>query len=82
MKNLLEIIGKTSGKFFTVVFTKKDGTERVLNGRLGVVSKLKGGQTMVNKDQFLVVFDVQIGQYRSVNKDTIKEVRFGKEIFR
>ena len=82
MKNLLEIIGKTSGKFFTVVFTKKDGTERVLNGRLGVVSKLKGGQTMVNKDQFLVVFDVQIGQYRSVNKDTIKEVRFGKEIFK
>jgi len=82
MRNLEQIIRATAGKFFTVVFTKKDGSERVLNGRLGVVSKLKGGQTMVNKDQFLVVFDVQIGQYRSVNKDTIKEVRFGKEIFK
>jgi hypothetical protein len=82
MKNLEEIIRATAGKFFTVVFTKKDGTERVLNGRLGVVSHLKGGTSTVNHETSFVVWDRHIGEYRSVNKSAITEVRFGKEVFR
>lgn len=82
MTNLTNIITATAGKFFTVVFTKKNGEERVLNGRIGVVNHLKGGNSTINHDKFLTVFDVQIGQYRSVNKDTIKEVRFGGQVFR
>jgi hypothetical protein len=82
MKNLEQIIRATAGKFFTVVFTKKDGTERVLNGRLGVVQHLKGGKSTVNHEEYLLVFDVQANGYRSVNKSAITEVRFGKEVHR
>lgn len=81
MKNLEQIIKITAGKFFTVVFTKKDGTERVLNGRLGVVNHLKGGKSTVNHEEYLTVFDVHAKGYRSVNKSAIKEVRFGKEVY-
>jgi hypothetical protein len=82
MENLANIIRNTAGKFFTVVFTKKNGDERVLNGRIGVVKSLKGGKSTINHDQYLSVYDVQIGDYRSVNKSTIKEVRFGGQVFR
>jgi hypothetical protein len=81
MKNLEQVIEQTKGKFFTVTFVKKDGTERVLNGRVGVVKHLKGGVNRVG-DQYITVFDIKNGGYRSVNKSTIKEVKFGKEIYK
>lgn len=82
MKNLAKIIEKTYGKFFTVVFTKKDGTERVLNGRLGVKSALKGGKSTVDPNKYIVVYEANRNQYRAVNKETIKEVRFAGKIYR
>jgi hypothetical protein len=36
-----QMIKDTKGKFFTVTFTKKDGTTRVMNARLGVKAYLK-----------------------------------------
>jgi len=71
----------SKGKFFRVSFIKKDGSLRELNGRVGVVAHLKGGATLVDKDKFLVVYDVVNNGYRSVNKETIKEVAFGGEVF-
>jgi len=81
MKNLEQFIQQTKGKFFTVTFIKKDGTERTLNGRVGVTKYLKGGVSRAG-DQYITVYDVQNGGYRSVNKDTIKEIKFGKEIYK
>ena len=81
MKDLEQVIEQTKGKFFTVTFVKKDGTERVLNGRVGVKKHLKGGVNRVG-DQYITVFDVKNGGYRSVNKDTIKEIKFGKNIYK
>lgn len=71
---LSDIVAKTSGKFFTVTFIKKDGTIRALNGRLGVTKHLKGGQCTLDRDRFLIVYDVQSKGYRSVNVDTILSV--------
>ena len=79
MRNLSEIIEKTKGRIFTVVFTKKDGSERVLNGRLGVAKYLAGGKKTTG-EEYLTVYDLKTGGYRSVNKSTIKEVRFGGEV--
>lgn len=64
------------GRFFTVEFTKKDGTLRRLNGRFGVTKHLKGGKTTLN-DDYLIVFDCHAKGYRAVNKQTIKQINFG-----
>jgi len=76
MKTLLEIIKETKGKFFTVKFIKKDKTERILTGRIGVIKHLKGGIKTTDPNKYLTVYDVQNKGYRSINLDTIKEVRF------
>ena len=74
MSKLSKIVQTTNGKFFTVVFIKKDGTERILNGRLGVTKHLKGGQCTLDKEKYLIVYDVVSKGYRAVNVDTIKSV--------
>ena len=81
MKDLEKFIQQTKGRFFTVTFIKKDGTERTLNGRVGVTKHLKGGVSRAG-DQYITVFDVQNGGYRAVNKNTIVKIKFGKEVYR
>ncbi len=70
-----ELILNSGGKFVTVTFTKKDGSERVLNGRLGVTKHLKGGINTVDLDKFVVIYDMQAEGYRSINRQTIKSVK-------
>lgn len=69
------------GKIFTVTFIKKDGSERVLTGRLGVTKHLVGGEnTVAHKPEYLTVYDMQKGDYRNVNLDTVMSMRCnGKE---
>lgn len=74
LQNLIE---NSNGKFVTVTFTKKNGETRVLNGRMGVTSALKGGKSTIDPSKFITIFDVQAGGYRSINRETIKEVRVG-----
>lgn len=81
MNKLSEVIEGSNGKILTVVFVKKDGSERTLNGRLGVTKYLKGGVSK-NGEQYITIFDLKNGGYRSVNKDTIKEVRIAKQVIK
>jgi len=81
MNKLSEVIEQSNGKILTVVFVKKDGSERTLNGRLGVKKFLKGGVNKVG-EQYITIFDLKNGGYRSVNKETIKEVRIDKKVVR
>jgi hypothetical protein len=77
MKNV-ELIKKIIGtRFFSVTFTKKDGTERTINARLGVKKHLKGGEKSYNNNDFnyLTVYSVKDKGYRTVNLDTIKEIK-------
>ena len=44
---LQELINKTKGRFFSITFTKADGTERVINGKDKYQRLLKGGVSTV-----------------------------------
>ena len=74
-KELASIVAASNGRFVSVVFVKKDGTERAMLCRLGVTKHLKGGESKLNADQYLTVFDVQKEAYRAINKDTILSVK-------
>lgn len=74
MLSLSTVLENTNGRFFTVEFTKKDGTVRKMNARLGVKKHLKGGDCTLNREQFIIVFDMQAKGYRAINRDTILTV--------
>lgn len=73
--DLAKVIECSEGRFFTVEFIKKDGSTRVLNGRLGVEKYLKGGDCTIDRTKFVIVYDVQSKGYRAVNRETILSVR-------
>jgi len=75
--NLKDFMFKQVGRFVSIDFVKQDGSDRSLNGRLGVRKHLKGGtSTVAGADKpYLVVYDVQSKGYRAVNLDTVSEVR-------
>ena len=73
------LITELGDKFFTVTFTKKNGEERVLNGRRGVVKYTNGeGMKYVPSDyDLLTVYDVQAEGYRMISCNTISALRIG-----
>ena len=79
MKELMHEIKQTIGnKIFSVSFVKKDGTLREMVCRFGVTKHLKGGE--MNHDPMelghLVVFDMTKTGYRTINFNTIKQIKF------
>jgi hypothetical protein len=74
-----QLIRATKGKFFTVTFTKKDGTTRVMNARLGVKAYLKGGELPYDAASkgLIPVFDIPKRAYRIVNLNTITNLKIG-----
>jgi hypothetical protein len=70
------VLGMTNGSFFSVLFTKKNGELRRLNGRTGVTCHLvsdenrKREATECPKD-IVRVFDAQANAYRSFNVDSV-----------
>ena len=75
-----ELIFDTKGKFFTVTFIKKDGSERVMNARLGVKKYLRGGELKYDPAEFnyITVYDMGAKGYRMVNANTIQKLKIGK----
>jgi hypothetical protein len=75
--NLHDFMVKQVGKFVGLDFTKIDGSDRSLNGRLGVRKHLKGGVNNVAGDDrpYLVVYDMKAKGYRAVNLATVTMVR-------
>lgn len=78
---LASIVAASNGRFVSVTFIKKDGTERSMLCRLGVTKYLKGGESKLNADKYLTVFDVQKEAYRAINKDTILSVKLAGTTF-
>lgn len=72
----------SGGKFLTVVFTKKDGSRRILNGRIGVTTYLQGGESKLDKEKFVIVYDVHARGYRAVDVSAIEEIRYGRRIIK
>ena len=75
---LRALLSSAGGTIFAVTFVKKDGTQRVMNARLGVTKHLRGGvSTTAHKKNLMTVFDCQKGQYRCINLDTVTAVKVG-----
>ena len=74
-EQLRQLVGD---KIFTAKFIKKNGEERVMNCRLGVTKHLKGGTMKHDPSSLnhLVVFDMQKKEYRTINVDTLVELKF------
>ena len=80
MDNLADIVALSKGKFLTVVFYKKNGDIRSMNCRLGVTKHLKGGQCTLDKDKFIIVYDLVKKGYRAIDKEAIVSVSIGGTI--
>ena len=80
-----DLVKGSEGKIFTVTFTKKDGTERVLNGRMGVYKSknapLNGVGMNYNPDDYglATVFDMQKQAYRTINLETVTGLKVDGE---
>ena len=83
-ENAVKLIKSTEGRNFTVSFTKKDGTHRKMNCRLGVTKHLKGGELAYDPAEYdlITVFDVQKNGYRMINVDTLEEVAIDGEEYK
>ena len=70
-------IYKTNGKFFSAVFTKKDGERRLMNCRLKVKKYVKGvGRKFKPEDRGLIgVFDLHKDQHRFINLNTLESLK-------
>ena len=70
-------IYETNGKFFSAVFTKKNGNKRLMTCRLGVKKGVKGvGLRFKPQDKGLMtVFDIHKGGYRFINLMTLERLK-------
>ena len=68
------LMSASDGAIFTVTHLKKDGSERVTNGRLGVKKGQNGkGLKYVPAEHKLIpIYDMKIKDYRMVNLETVK----------
>jgi len=72
------IINNTRGKVFSLQFTKKDGSQRVMNCRLGVSKGVKGtGYQISNNIPVKRVYDMNAKGFRSINLSTILWIKAG-----
>lgn len=81
---LQEILDKVStGKVFSANFIKKDGTERTMNCRTGVVKHVKGkGRNFDPITANLIpVFDMNKNGYRFISFDRLNWIKIEGETF-
>ena len=67
----------SSGKIFSANFTKADGSERVINCRVGVQRNLKGVGIKYDtrKAHNLIVWDMNAEGYRTIKTDRLNWIR-------
>ena len=68
---MVKMIKSTKGKWFSCTFIKKDGSKRVMNGRIGCHKGIKGVGRKFQKENLVTVFDAQAKSYRMINVDTM-----------
>jgi len=71
---VLELIA--DGRFFSVEFTKRDGSLRTMQARLGVTQYLAGGEKGYSDAAkgIVTVYSVDAAGYRSVRLDSIRSL--------
>ena len=83
MSKINKVLEAMGYKIFTVTFTKKDGSTRVLNGRRGVRKGLNGVGMKYNPAEkgLITVYDLKVKDYRSVKVDTVTQVKSHNKIW-
>lgn len=73
-----EKITETKGKFFSITFTKADGSVRVMVARTGVKKGVKGtGTKKPLADNLIKVYDVIAKGFRTINLDRVRSFKCG-----
>ena len=72
-------IYKTNGKFFSAVFIKKNGDKRFIHCMTKSKKGVKGVGLKYNPDAVnnVIVKDLKIHQFRTINVDTLIELNTG-----
>jgi hypothetical protein len=84
LQEALDAIRNSKGKIFSVIFIKRtDKSLRKMVCRTGVKKHLKGGKSPYNfSDKDLIsVFDVQKKDYRTIDINSLVEVKINKEVY-
>ena len=68
---MVKMIKSTKGRWFSCSFIKKDGSKRIMNGRIGCHKGIKGVGRKFQKENLVTVFDAQAKEYRMINVDTM-----------
>lgn len=81
LKNLIKA---TNSMFFTITWIKKNGEERTMTAKDGVEKHLvhpkgAGSNRQEHCPNLITLFDVQDGRYKSVNLDTVKNLKCGNK---
>jgi hypothetical protein len=75
---IAHLIKETNGKWFTVVFKKKDNSLRTMNCRINVKKHLRGGiSTTKHLSHLVTVWDRVANGYRNINLDTVISFKCG-----
>lgn len=75
------LIDSTRGRFFVVQFIKSSGEVRKMLTRTGISKGVKGTGLPNTKENILRAYDLSIGQWRSINLETVKSIKCGKVLF-
>jgi len=78
--NTTEIRNIVGSRIFSAEFTKKDGTIRKMLCKLGVTKHLKGGKKGYDTEalNYLTVYSFDKQAYRTLNLNTLKQIKCGK----
>lgn len=82
---LRSLIKSTNGLFFSITFKTKKNEVRHLTMKDGVESALTypkgvGSNRQEHCDNYITLFDVNAGHYKSVNLDTVTHLSCGKKV--
>ena len=77
------MIKATKGKIFAATFIKKDGTERVLTGKLKVQKDVKGAKKVADVTQIgmIRVYDMVGHKWRMLNLQTTSKLKTGGKTY-
>jgi len=87
------LVASAKGQFCSVTFIKKDGSERLMNIQPAVIKshikdpdevrdidKQRTAARRANNPNILPVWDVQVQAIRSVNLDTVTQIKVGGNV--
>lgn len=79
--NVKNLIANTKGKFFSIEYVKKDGTDRKMLAQTGVKKGLVGaGRSKPLAEHLVCVFDIQAKGYRTIDVNRVLSFKCGSAV--